>query len=318
VDNTTFDMTGQEMNIVRLDAHRLKDLEILHTAVYGQAPEKGSYQKKYDTGYTGHTYLGFIAYAPEGAPAAYYGVLPCFISLEGELLLAAQSADTMTHPLHRKKGLFVVLAKQTYELCRNEGIQLVFGFPNQNSYHALANILGWESSEYMDLFILPVNTFPLEYLFRKLRLRPIYRRYINLILKKHLLPAQGLPNGLLKEGFAGVFRDEHYLQYKTYHSTMVVSAGEAKAWIKPGGSLFVGDMEVKEGQFDDMIKALKKMAWRLGITHISFQVSPGTRLHRLLAGRLQPAPSFPIMAKDLGAGLPVERLKFTFADIDIF
>jgi GNAT superfamily N-acetyltransferase len=307
------------MKIVQLDAGRLKDLELLHASVYGRMPGKDLYAKKYDTAYTGHSWLGFIAYAPDGTPAAYYGVLPCHLSVEGKLLSVAQSADTMTHPLHRKKGLFVILAQQTYELCRQEGIRLVFGFPNQNSYHGLANRLGWASAEYMDLFVLPVSAPPLGSLFRKFRwTRSLYGRYARLILKPHLLPMDGLPNGLLKEGFAGVFRDEKYLRYKTYHSTMVIRAGEAKAWIKPGASLFVGDMEVNASQFDDAIQALKKVAQKLGIPDISFQVSPGTHLHSLLAQRIKPVPAFPVMIKDLGAGLPPERVKFTFADIDIF
>lgn len=316
---TTFDTDQQEMKIVQLDAGRLKDLELLHAAVYGRMPDKDLYRRKYDTAYTGHSWLGFIAYAADGTPAAYYGVLPCYLSVEGQLLSAAQSADTMTHPLHRKKGLFVILAQRAYELCRRSGIQLVFGFPNQNSYHALAHRLGWESAEYMDLFILPAPALPLEYLARKLRwTRWLYRRYTRLVLRGCLLPVDGILNGLLEEGFAGVFRDATYLRYKTYHSTLVIQAGEAKAWIKPGASLFVGDMEVNGSQFDGAIRGLKRTAQKLGIPRISFQVSPGTHLHRLLAQHIEPSPSFPIMIKDLGAGLPPGRLKFTFADVDIF
>lgn len=307
------------MKIVQLDAGRLKDLELLHTAVYGRTPEKNLYQKKYDTAYTGQSWLGFIAYAADGTPAAYYGVLPCYFSMEGQLLLVAQSADTMTHPLHRKKGLFVILAQRTYELCQRSGIQLVFGFPNQNSYPAFIHRLGWVSPEYMHLFVLPVSSLPLYNLSRKLRwTRWLYHRYARLVLKKHLLPGDGLPNGLLKEGFAGVLRDEKYLHYRTYHPSLVISAGEAKAWIRTGASLFVGDMDVNEPQFDDAIRALKKTAQKLGIPNISFQVSPGTHLHRLLAQRFEPAPSFPVIIKDLGAGLSPGQVKFTFADIDIF
>jgi hypothetical protein len=239
--------------------------------------------------------------------------------VDGQLLLVAQSADTMTHPLHRKKGLFVILAEKTYELCRHAGIGLVFGFANQNSYHGAARRLGWVSVEHMDLFMLPVSTVPLERLSRKAQWgRWLYRHYARLAVSRRLLPEPGLSNGLLKEGFAGVFRDERYLRYKTYHPTLVINAGEAKAWVRPGASLFVGDMDVKEPQFDDAIRALKKTAQKLGIPNVSFQVSPGTLLHRLLAQRMQPAPSFPVMIKDLGAGLPPEKVKFTFADIDIF
>jgi GNAT superfamily N-acetyltransferase len=304
VDNTTFD-------IVRFDAQRLKDVEVLHRAVYGRTPEKALYQKKYDTAYTGQAHLGFIAYAPDGMAAAYYGVIPCFISLEGKLIPAAQSADTMTHPLHRRKGLFALLAQRTYQLCREEGIQLLFGFPNQNSYAGFVNALGWKHTASMSLFIIPA--YPSSF-FRRLTGR-LLRHYL---LKKHQLPANGLPNRLADEGFAGVLRDKSYLKYKTYHPTVVVAAGAATAWIKTGDTLFIGDLHAKEAQLEDAITALKKMARQLGIKDISFQVSPGTSLHRMLAERYPSQPSFPLIVMDLARGFPVEKLKFTFADIDIF
>src|SRR3569833_524171 len=186
------------MQIHRLDARRVKDLELLHTAVYGRPPEKGMYPKKYDTGFTGQAYLSFIAYTTDGTPAAYYGVIPCFISYGDKMLLSAQSADTMTHPLHRKKGLFVLLARQTYDLCREVGVQLLFGFPNQNSYHIFVNSLGWTATDQLQLFVVPVKkTLPFSFI------RPARAK-------------AGIPNALLDEGFGGVYRDEAYLRYTTY------------------------------------------------------------------------------------------------------
>ena len=122
-----------EYRVERLGSDRLPDLELLHKEVYGRWPAKNYFPRKYDTAYTGISYIGFIAYGPDGLPAAYYGVLPCFMQLGGKQFLAAQSGDTMTHPGHRHKGLFVALANRTYELCRQKGIQLIYGFPNQNS-----------------------------------------------------------------------------------------------------------------------------------------------------------------------------------------
>jgi hypothetical protein len=45
------------------------------------------------------------------------------------LLLAAQSADTMTHPAFRNRGLFVKLAGMTVDLCRRTQIAFAFWFP---------------------------------------------------------------------------------------------------------------------------------------------------------------------------------------------
>jgi len=288
------------MQIRRLDAHRVKDLELLHTAVYGRPPEKGMYPKKYDTAFTGQAYLGFIAYTPDGTPAAYYGVIPCFVSYAGSILLSAQSADTMTHPLHRKKGLFVLLARQTYDLCREVGVQLLFGFPNQNSYHTFVNSLGWTATDQMQLFVVPVkSTLPFSFI------RPVRAK-------------AGIPNALLNEGFGGVYKDEAYLRYKTYRSSVVKKVSEALVWFKPGPSLLIGDVHFLPEEWDDMISALMKLGGRLGSKSISFQACPGTLLHSQLIKRYTPQPSFPVITMDLGANIPMQQLKFSFADIDIF
>src|SRR5882672_9602253 len=135
---------NKEYVIERLNNDRLKDMESLYKAVYGIAAPENYFLKKYDTAYTGAEYLGYIAYNKENIAVAYYGVMPCFIQYNNEIILAAQSGDTMTHPGFRYKGMFVELSKITFELCREVGIRFIFGFPNQNSYHGAVNKLGWK------------------------------------------------------------------------------------------------------------------------------------------------------------------------------
>src|SRR5580658_3901497 len=100
----------KEYTIKRFDASMLKDLDNLHTIVYGNRPAPNHFTRKYDTAYTGVAYVGFMAYHSDGEPLAYYGVLPCFMQYKGTTVLAAQSADTMTNPKYRYKGLFVELS----------------------------------------------------------------------------------------------------------------------------------------------------------------------------------------------------------------
>src|SRR3954451_14581346 len=140
---------NDNVKIERLDFSRLKDLEALHKAVYGCLPPNNYFQKKYDTSYTGTSYIGYIAYNKEKFPIAYYGVMPCHIQYKNEIILSAQSGDTMTHPMYRYKGMFVELSRMTFELCKASGIKIVFGFPNQNSYHGAIHKLGWTMTEQM-------------------------------------------------------------------------------------------------------------------------------------------------------------------------
>lgn len=295
----------KDYRVERLDAARLRDLEVLHEAVYGV---KNDFSKKYDTAYTGVAYTGFIAYGAGNIPIAYYGVMPCFMQYGGKVFLAAQSGDTMTHPGYRYKGLFVELANRTYDLCRENGIQLIYGFPNQNSRHGLIDKLGWQMTESLDRFTIPVKSFIMERWMRKF--------FQAGVLQPLLLPEPGLPNTF--ENFGGVLRDEKFLQYKKYNPSFVIQIGNAKIWFRLRQDLTIGDMECSQQDFLSVMNELKKITRRLGLSEINFQVSPGTKLHHLFASMYTPVVSFPVCFKDLGSGILLEKIKFSFADIDIF
>jgi len=305
--------------IERLSAERLPDLAKLYRSVYGRSAAKVFFAKKYATAYTGKQYIGFIAYATNGEPVGYYGVIPCMVLYAGQRMLAAQSADTMTHPQYRFKGLFVTLANLCYDLCRNEGITLVFGFPNQHSYHGAVQKLGWQLTDTMDCFIIPVKTIAAEKIMNRLSLlRPIYHRYARFLLKKQCLPAKQVPDNFPAEGFNGVCRDEAYMRYKTYQENWLLRAGEAIVWVKIQNGLLIGDMKLGQDDFDDTIRAVKRLAIKLGLTQLQFHISPGTEVHRLFIGKYDAMPSFPVLFRDLGFNRPLDAFKFSSADIDIF
>src|SRR5205085_10256014 len=112
---------------------------------------------KYNTAYTSAEYVGYVAYNTQGIAVAYYGVVPCILQCGDEKILSAQSADTMTHPGFRYKGMFVELSNITFDLCKKSGIKIVFGFPNQNSYHGAVHKLGWKMTDTMECFMIPVS-----------------------------------------------------------------------------------------------------------------------------------------------------------------
>jgi hypothetical protein len=317
--NIHADNAKTKYRVERFDRDRLHDMALLHHAVYGTMPAKNYYVNKYDTAYTGAAYIGYIAYNSDDFPVAYYGVMPCFMQYNNQLFLAAQSGDTMTHPGHRIKGLFVELSHLTFELCRRQGIRLLFGFPNQNSLHGAVHKLGWTLTGYLDRFSIPVSSFPLERLMKKSGWSKwLYEQYCRRVFQKYLLPLDGLPQSATGEEFGRVYRSDRYLEYKRYNVTHVIEVPGAKVWIRLKHYLDIGDMQCEEEQFPEAINELQKIARRLGIREINFHVSPGTRTHALFATKFSPSASFPICIKDLGADIPLEMIKFSFADIDIF
>ena len=317
---TMINSDTKEYTVVRLNKDNLKDVALLHEAVYGAATLPDYFPKKYNTAYTGCEYAGFIAYNTQRIPVAYYGVIPCFIQQGTEIILAAQSADTMTHPQHRYKGMFVDLSNLTFELCRALGIHLIFGFPNQNSYHGAVNKLGWKLTEMMDCFMIPISGLRIESFANRFSFsKNFYNRYIKTILKKYIINQKGIPNSVTKENFAGVYRDAAYLEYKTYSPARVIRIGDSKIWINIKSGFLIGDIEgVDEKNFTEVMNTIKSLAKRLGVKQVQFHCSPGTSLHTLFSLHYKAIPSYPALFQDFGSTIPPEKIKFTLADIDVF
>lgn len=324
-----------DYRIERLSQKTLGDLDRLYHAVYGHDRIAPDFQKKYATAYTGSSYIGYFAYDQQGTPAAYYGVMPCFIQYDNNLILVAQSGDTMTHPDHRNKRLFARLCLKTIELCRQEHILLIFGFPNQNS-RGINGQIGWTTTGNLEGFRIPVTTLPLQGLTKRLPfLRHAYEKYSETLLKKYLLPEKGIANSALANdnpggaphnnpttphnNYGGIHRDEAWFNYKTYSKTWVVRLGKAKAWITISDTITIGDIQSAGQPLKETLRRLKNLAARLGIRQLFFHTSPGTSLHQqFAAGKYPSFPSFPALFNDLGSGIPLQQLKFTFADIDTF
>ncbi|GAA3977286.1 GNAT family N-acetyltransferase [Mucilaginibacter dorajii] len=305
--------------INKLSAANLGDVTKLHAAVYGKTPAPGFFERKYNTAYASAEHIGFIAYNRQIKPIAFYGVIPCFMLIDGKEVLCAQSADTMTHPDYRNKGLFVELAKRTFELCTQSGIKFLFGFPNQNSLPGFVNKLDWQMTAQMDCFVIPVKTIPLAKLVAKLPvLKRLYTGYTTMILRKYRSPKSGISSTVLNEGFDGLSRNDGYLQNKTYSHTKVISINNAQIWIKINSGLIIGDLSVTPANFAGTIDNLIKLAQKLGLQQIQYHTSRGTQLHELFAERYKAINSFPVIFKDLGSGIPTDSIRFTFADIDIF
>jgi Acetyltransferase (GNAT) domain len=310
--------TDQQYSVVRLCKDNLKDLAFLHSQVYATASNEGYFLKKYNTAYTGVEYVGFLAYTKNNFPVAFYGVIPCFLTYQNKTLLVAQSADTMTHPNYRFKGMFVDLSRRTFNLCKENGIQLVFGFPNQNSYHGAIHKLGWIETETMRCFIIPVNTIPLERICKKLGLQKLYTGYCQMILKRPL-PLKGVANSVNESGFAGVSRSGAYLEHKNYNHTKVIEVKDARLWISIREAFIIGDMEnIRQENFTDVMNEIKKIAGKLGLKQIQFHCCKGTALHDLFSRAFKAIPSFPVLFQDFGSDIPPDKIKFSFADIDIF
>jgi predicted N-acetyltransferase YhbS len=74
---------------------------------------------------------------------AHYALHPLWLTYRGKRVLGAQSLDTMVDPEFQGRGLFVETARRCYQLAKENGVKLLYGFPNENSHHGLEKSLTW-------------------------------------------------------------------------------------------------------------------------------------------------------------------------------
>lgn len=298
--------TGSDYRVRRISRDDIPGLERLFNQVYKRPVADGYFEKKLGTANGGLEYAGFIAAGPDGEIVASLCMVPCFILINRVRIKSAQLTDGMTHTSLRRSGLFGQLASCIYDLAKQSGIELLFGFPNQDAYPALLKN-AWKWKEDIDRFEIPVKQ-SLNWYFSRLRRRggSGLSKAVNI-------------HSVLRDGFDGIERSRQYIDYKLSlgNYELVESAG-GKAWIKSGTDLLIGDMEVEDEGFDGLMKLISRRAVSNAAHKIHFQCSRGSRLHYLFGKRYRAIPSFPVVINKVNPNLNTDRIRFTYADIDIF
>ena len=247
---------------VRIEKKRLADIQKLYLSSFGLSVTLSFLEAKYSTTNFGSEYLGYLAYSSEGEPAAYYGIFPMLIRVGGESVLIGQSGDTMTSPLHRMKGLFVETAQRTYELAKKEGVQFVFGFPNENSFPGFKSKLGWEFIDSLYDFRMKMSVFPLAAIVKRFRLlhRPCIT-FINSRLRRIKLPLSDfLIEGFNDPNVDSILHDRLFFEYKVTNGATAIAWKGFLFFVKIDGELVIGDVAMFElSRFVSFIDACRSL-----------------------------------------------------------
>ena len=78
------------------------------------------------------------------------------LKVMSRVVIAGLNADVMTHPDFRHRGIFSTLVREAFERVSNEEIEIVFTFPNENSYLGYVK-LGWPHICSVPLLAIPLN-----------------------------------------------------------------------------------------------------------------------------------------------------------------
>jgi predicted N-acetyltransferase YhbS len=121
------------------DSEALRDL---FTVVFGRDRGQEHPAWKFDRNPAGPPVLALAEH--EGRVVGQYALWPVRLRVGKEVLLGAQSLDTMTHPDYRGQGMFPRLAVEAMRFAEQRGVEVLFGFPNAASYPGFVNKLDWD------------------------------------------------------------------------------------------------------------------------------------------------------------------------------
>ncbi len=309
-----------EYKLIRLSENRLADLQIIYKDAFKKEISLHELQLLFETSFTGKKFIGYIAYSPDGFPAAYYGVFPCFVESNGKRHLCAQSGVTMTHSAHRGKGLFTKTALATYDLAKQEGIECVFGFPNEFSYPGFVKKLAWQHNENIQKYEFNIFTIPVAAAVNKFSLfQKSYQSFFKNILPN--LQSFDTPffSSVATEHRSVIYRDSDFMKYKSQTGSNIISVFGKKVWLKANSFLFIGDVEKTDSQnFTLIFKKLQQIARLSGCKKMIFQTSPNTWLDHELKKFKAPEEGLAIGYLPLSEKIDGSSLSFVGADFDTF
>lgn len=295
------------------------DIHYLIKSVYNVDRDLEEIKKKYNTEFFGLYAVGLIAYSKEDdLPAAYYGVFPCQFTYESKTYLAAQSGDTMTHPNHRKKGLFVTLAKKTYELCKELGIEFVFGFPGEASYYGFVKKLEWQHNE--DIVKYSFLSILIPYaLIQKIVPTRAYLKIASLLTKPFI--NKDYPYSNIDSNAPHISRSNNFYNYKEKLNNFNIRFLGLNVWFQVKSlNLIVGDIDISnQSNPKSVIYRLRLLAIYLGLPRVLFHVSQNSNLNNFLEKKYDKEKGLAIGYIDLLATkVPLTKLNFTYSDFDTF
>lgn len=318
---STFEAKGATYRLAAVRGPEFATVLPLFLDAFGREFSAEKLARKYACEAGGLSGFVAVAFADNGEAAGSVGLLPWPVRFGDRSEVAGQMVDVATSNAHRGRGLFMRLAEHARELCESAGVGFLFGFPNEAAYPIWVNKLGYEHIHDLVEYRLPVRTVWAERVARRVAaLNGLYERHVGRTLRPYVPSDPVLENSLVGEGFAGIGRDREFYDYKTsFNGSRVLAVDGGRAWVNLQHGLMIGDLEASaEDDMGRTLRALEGLARGLGLNQIVFQVSKGTRFSPFFESRSRTLAGLPVIHRNLSSQIPVERLRFTFGDLDNF
>ena len=84
------------------------------------------------------------------------GLIPFELYVRGKIITGAHSVKSMTHPDYKRQGIFRTMTDNSVVCARNNGVDVIIGLANKNSYPAYEKF-GWPTLYEKEVYIRPIN-----------------------------------------------------------------------------------------------------------------------------------------------------------------
>jgi hypothetical protein len=302
----------------RLNDENLKDLIYLMKSVHGKSSNLRYFKKKFDTKYTGVSNVGYFAYDELGEPAAFFCVFPCFFRSENHQIIGAQAGDTITNPKHQRKGLFYHLAMKTQLLAKEEGIKVLFCFPNEFSGPGFFDKLKWKNLGRFHHFEGRFNNLNFYNILSKFKLNKlIYRYYFKTLLL--FIKSENFNSSDSHSGSFHVDRTPAFFLNKQYENSYFIKINRYKLWVKFEDGIIIGDIEKFDLSLkEDFFKKMNRLMKILGVKKVSIDCMENSFLHSIFNGGFQKSSSIQIGFNLIDETLTDKNVLFSGGDSDTF
>lgn len=314
-----------EYSVVKLDENRVADLVYIYKNAFGVEVQADELASRHLFCHGEHRFVGFIAYhKTSNEPAAYYGVFPVYAIYQDNRVLVAQSGDTMTHPNHQKKGLFIQLAKTTYDYCKTIGVELIFGFPNKNSYPGFIKHLGFTELAPLVSLTLLENKFELcRISSRNKWLAQLHTKYIRMVLRLLAKQGRSFPNSNKNNQppAAYILHDELFFRQKDKPDKLFVRINGVDIWLKISeNQLEVGDFD--SGDLNRIHAAISRLKFIAVVAGCRFLFIGGSSnsfpVSHLRKAAEATSDSYKPIFLNLSCAIPFDAFSFLNCDVDVF
>jgi hypothetical protein len=305
----------------RIDKNRFKDFVNIYKEAFNNNIKIDYPSAKFNTiPISGIENLGYIVYHLNSEPVSFYGVYPLYASLGKKKVLISQSGDTMTKPAHTGLGLFAISAELTYNLCKDNQIKGIFGFPSASSFRTFKKRLNWTFNGNVRKYSFTVPTLPIAFLAEKIKfLKPVYLLWVRFVLSFY--GKSGFFQGsVIGNDQDGILRDKAFWNYKmNSRDNFTLKLGGVETVIKMNGRLCIGDININNlSDIRQILRKLKILSFFTFNAHFVFFLSPGTVLDEKLAAIKEGIDELPIGFLNFHKEYDLSYLKFTFFDFDTF